>query len=334
MDIKNKVVGIGELLVRFTTDRGTRIRDAYSFKANYGGAEANVIISLCNLGHEGSVLTRLAKDNLGMACYDYLVKNRVDVSNIVFDDNPLGMYFLEEGEGARASKVVYNRHYSAATKMKEDDFNYEKAFKDASILHISGITLAISESARNTAIKAAMEAKKAGLKVSFDFNYRAKLMSVEDAKKVYPLIAKYADIVSASPWDIKTLLGFHPDETDDEKLFKDACRELGFDYLFTKKRTILSARSQTLKAFAYTKDSKVEGKERKFEIFDRIGAGDAFTAGYLHGLLLDYSDPLSAIEYGIANCVLEQTIFGDNAKFTHEDLVSYLQTSGLEEVKR
>ena len=334
MKMKNKVVGIGELLVRLTTERGTKIRDAYGFKANYGGSEANVIISLCHLGHEGSMLTRIAKDDLGMACVDYLVKHRVDVSNFVYDENPLGMYFVEEGEGARASKVVYNRKYSAATKMQEDDFDYEKAFKDASILHISGITLAISESARNTALKAAKEAKRLGLKVSFDFNYRAKLMTVEEAKKIYPLIASYADIVSASPWDIKTLLGFHPDETDNDKLFMDACEEFGFDYLFTKKRTILSARSQSLKAFAYTKDSKVEGVERKFEIFDRIGAGDAFTAGYLHGLLLDYKDPLAAIDYGIANCVLEQTIFGDNATFTHEDLLGYLATAGLEEVKR
>ena len=182
--------------------------------------------------------------------------------------------------------------------------------------------------------KAVKEAKKLGVKVSFDFNYRAKLMTVEEAKKVYPLVAGYADIVSASPWDIRTLLSFEPEEMDSDKLFMDACNHFGFDYLFTKKRTILSARSQTLKPFCYTKDRKFEGQERKFEIFDRIGAGDAFTAGYLHGLLLDYGCPEDAMDYGMANCILEQTIFGDCSVFTHEDLVDYLKTAGLEEVKR
>jgi 2-dehydro-3-deoxygluconokinase len=178
------------------------------------------------------------------------------------------------------------------------------------------------------------QAKALGLKVSFDFNYRTKLMKLEDAKQVYPEIVQYADIVSASAWDIQTLLGFHPDETDQDKLFEDACRELGFEYIFTRKRTVISSREQKLQAFAYTKDKKVIGKEYKFEIFDRIGAGDAFVAGYLHGLLKDETDLVSALRYGIANCVMEQTILGDCARFSEHQLDRFLETSGLEEMQR
>ncbi len=334
MKINNKAVGLGELLLRLTSNRGIRLEDASGFKANYGGSEANVIISLCHLGHEGKVLSKVAKDDIGQACIDFLVRNHVDVSSIVRDENPLGIYFVEEGEGARASKVCYNRKWSSATRMEKTDFDFASCLKGAGVLHVSGITLAISQSARETALEAMKEAKKLGVKVSFDFNYRAKLMTVEEAKKVYPLVAGYADIVSASPWDIRTLLSFEPEEMDSDKLFMDACNHFGFDYLFTKKRTILSARSQTLKPFCYTKERKFEGQERKFEIFDRIGAGDAFTAGYLHGLLLDYGCPEDAMDYGMANCILEQTIFGDCSVFTHEDLVDYLKTAGLEEVKR
>ena len=334
MKINNKVVGLGELLLRLTSERGIRLEDAGGFKANYGGSEANVIISLCHLGHEGAMLSKVGRDDISSACLDFLVRNRVDVSDIARDDSPLGIYFVEEGEGARASKVVYNRKYSSATRMEEKDFDFKKALQGAGILHVSGITLAISESARKTAVAAMKEAKRLGVKVSFDFNYRAKLMTVEEAKKVYPIVSEYADIVSASPWDIRTLLSFEEDQQDPDILFRDACEHFGFDYLFTKKRTILSARSQALQAFCYTKDKKYEGKERRFEIFDRIGAGDAFTAGYLHGLLLDYSDPTKAMDYGIANCVLEQTIFGDCSVFSSEDLEDYLRTSGLEEVRR
>ena len=172
------------------------------------------------------------------------------------------------------------------------------------------------------------------MKISFDFNYRKKLMSLEDAKKVYPCIAKYADIVSASPWDIKELLGFHSDEENQDKLFEDACKEFGFEYIFTRKRTIISSRVQKLQAFAYTKDKKVIGKEYQFEIFDRIGAGDAFVAGYLHGLLKDEDDLARAMKYGMANCVLEQTILGDCSRFSEKDLDRFLETSGLQEVDR
>lgn len=334
MKMQNRVLGLGEVLARFTSERGVRIQESDNFRCNYGGAELNVLVSLCHLGHEGRILTRLGNDSLSCAAFDHIIKNRVDTSFIKRDGNPLGLYFLEEGEGSRPSMVVYNRSHSSATMMTPSDFDFAKALEGVSILHISGITLAISDSSMKTALALMEEAKKRGVKVSFDFNYRAKLMSVEKAKEVYPIVAKHADIVSASPWDIKTLLGFHPDESDNDRLFMDACKEFGFDYLFTKKRVILSQREQRLQAFGYTAEKKVTGVERQFEIFDRIGAGDAFAAGYLHGLLLDYSDPLSAIEYGIANSILEQTIFGDSSLFTHENLLEFLATSGLGEVKR
>jgi 2-dehydro-3-deoxygluconokinase len=329
-----KAVGLGEVLLRLTAPSGTLIRNANNFSVNYGGSEANVIISLAHLGYSGVFISKMAEDELGQACRDYLVANGVDTSNIASSTYPMGIYFLENGEGARASKVVYDRKHSAATKMVPEDFNFDKVFENASLLHISGITLAISDTAKETALKAMEVAKKHGVKICFDFNYRTKLLPLEKAQEIYPLVAKYADIVFASPWDIKTILGFESDEKDDKKLFMDACKHFNFDYLFTKKRTIISAREQKLQAFAYTKDKEVSGSTYQFEIFDRIGAGDAFAAGILAGLLDNYADPLIAINYGIANCVLKQSIFGDASTFTKTDLKDYLLTKGTEEVKR
>lgn len=249
-------------------------------------------------------------------------------------EHPLGTSIVEEGEGCRPSIVIYNRKWSSAAQMKPGDFNFKEILKDGSILHVSGITLSISKKARDTAIEAMRVAKEMGLKISFDFNYRKKLMSLEEAKEVYPCIAKYADIISASAWDIQTLLGFHPDETNQDKLFEDACNEFNFEYIFTRKRTIISSREQRLQAFAYTKSKKAIGSEYQFEIFDRIGAGDAFVAGYLHGLLKDEKDLSMAMKYGMANCVLEQTTLGDCSRFSEKDLEHFLLTSGLEEMER
>ena len=329
------VIGLGEFLIRFTAERGTLIREARNYVANYGGSEANVIISLCHLGHKGRYITRVSDDELGLGAIDYLKTQDVDTSYIQSrGEHPLGTSIVEEGEGARPSVVIYNRKWSSAAQMKPEDFDFKEIMKDGSIFHVSGITLAISKKARETAIAAMKEAKRQGLLVSFDFNYRSKLMSLDEAKKVYPLIAPYIDIVSASSWDLQTLLGFHPEEKNLDSLFQDACKELGFRYIFTRKRTVISSRQQKLQAFAYTKDEKVVGKEYSFEIFDRIGAGDAFVAGYLHGLLKDEKDLSKAIDYGISNCVLEQTILGDCARFSQHDLDKFLLTSGLEEMER
>lgn len=335
IDNNKTIIGLGEFLIRFTAERGTLIREARNYVANYGGSEANVIISLCHLGHKGRYITRVSNDELGLGAIDYLKTQGVDTSYIQMrGEHPLGTSIVEEGEGCRPSVVIYNRKWSSAAQMKPDDFDFPAILKDGSILHVSGITLAISEKARNTAIAAMVEAKRQGLKISFDFNYRKKMMTLEDAKKVYPCIAKYADIISASAWDIQELLGFHKEETNQDKLFEDACKEFGFEYIFTRKRTILSSREQKLQAFAYTKDKKVIGKEYQFEIFDRIGAGDAFVAGYLHGLIKNEEDLAMATKYGMANCVLEQTTLGDCSRFSEKDLEHFISTSGLEEVDR
>lgn len=228
LENEKTVIGLGEFLIRFTAERGTLIREARNYVANYGGSEANVIISLCHLGHKGRYITRVSDDELGLGAIDYLKTQDVDTSFIQSrGEHPLGTSIVEEGEGARPSVVIYNRKWSSAAQMKPEDFDFKEIMKDGKIFHVSGITLAISTKARETAIAAMKEAKSQGLLVSFDFNYRSKLMSLDEAKKVYPLIAPYIDIVSASSWDLQALLGFHPEEKDLDKLFMDACRELG-----------------------------------------------------------------------------------------------------------
>jgi 2-dehydro-3-deoxygluconokinase len=328
------VAGLGEMLMRLTAPQGIRLVEAPRYEVNFGGAEANVLMSLVRLGYQARYITKMPKDDIGEACMRHLYMNQIDTRFIARSDDPLGIYYLEEGEGVRPSKVSYNRKHSAACHMKPTDYDFEKALKGVSVLHVSGITLAISSSACETAIACMKQARKMGIKVSFDFNYRSMLISIEKAKEIYPRVARLADIVFASPWDIQTLLGFEPEETDLRKLFMDACRKYDFDYIFAKKREIISARSQKLTGYAYSKTDSWTGDEVTFGIFDRMGAGDSYSAGVICSLLEKPHDGARAIAYGTANCVLKQTCFGDQALFTKPELEEFIKTHGREEVKR
>ena len=328
------VVSLGEMLARFSAPRGVLLKEAGTFTVLYGGAEANVLVSLSSLGFATRYLTRLSSSDLGEAALRFLKGYDIDTSFVLRDPRPLGEYFLEDGEGSRPSKCIYHRGDSAAIAMSPSDFPWDEVFHDAALFHGSGVTLALSASAAETLIVAMGEAKARGIKTSFDFNYRSHMLSLEKAKEIYPRIAENVDICFCSAWDLQTLLGFEPEEKDEDRLFQDACRHFGWDYIFTKKRKILSARRQNIEAIGYTAEKKFAAPKHRFEIYGRIGAGDAFAAGAIAGLLLNYEDGKKALDYGTANCILKQSISGDQSKFTVEDLERYLSSAGPGEVIR
>lgn len=326
------ICGRGEMLLRLTSSKGRQIKNAESFSVCYGGAEGNVLRSLSCRGRKTRYLTKLGKDEISLAAALTLKRTGVDTSYILLDNNPLGIYFLEEGEGKRPSKVVYHRKGSSATKRLPSDFDFDKALEGVSLFHVSGISLCLSESTRETVLACLKACKEKNILVSFDFNYRTSLLPLDEARKIYPEVAKYCDIVFASKWDIQTLLGFAKDERDEDKVFLGVCKEKGFKYLFTKKRTIIDDRNQIILPIGYTQNEKVVGREERMVIFDRIGAGDSFAAGVLYGVA-NHLTRKEDLDFGIANCALKQTIFGDHANFSIEELKEYL-SSNKEERKR
>lgn len=326
------ICGRGEMLLRLTSSKGRQIKNAESFSVCYGGAEGNVLRSLSCRGRKTRYLTKRGKDEISLAAALTLKRTGVDTSYILLDNNPLGIYFLEEGEGKRPSKVVYHRKGSSATRRLPSDFDFDKALEGVTLFHISGISLCLSKSRRETVRACVKACKEKHIPVSFDFNYRPSLLSLEEAKEIYPEVAKYCDIIFASKWDIQTLLGYHPEEKDEDKVFIGACKDHGFKYLFTKKRSVLNDRNQIILPIGYTKEGKTIGREEEIVIFDRIGAGDSFAAGVLYGVA-NHLTRKECLDYGIANCALEQTIFGDHANFSIEELKEYL-SSDQEERKR
>ena len=174
-----KVAGFGEIMLRLSTTKGTTFTQSNNFNVNYGGGEANVLISLSNFDIDTRMLTKVSNDDIGKSIIKYLKSNDVDTSFIKSDDKRTGLYFLELGSGNRASKVIYDRADSAFSNMKIDDLNIEKALEDVDIFHFSGITLALSEELRKLSMKILKYCKEKNILVSYDSNYRAKLWSIE-----------------------------------------------------------------------------------------------------------------------------------------------------------
>lgn len=331
---EKQVVTMGEIMLRLTPPDYAKIEQATSYLANYGGGEANVAVSLSHLGHNCSFITRLPPNELGDGAVSHLKAHGINTDYVVRGSSTMGFYFLETGFGGRPGKVIYNRRHSAATRMNPADYDFDEIFSNASWFHLSGITLALSDNARKTAMAALEAAKRHNVKVSFDFNYRSKLWTIEEARKYYPSVMPYVNVLFASPFDFRQILQFNPSENDDT-LMEEGLEKYNLDYVFGKTRTILSATENQMKAYAYApKKPPIYTSEFRFQIFDRIGAGDAYASGVIHGLLKNYKDAKKAAYYGIANCILKQTIFGDVSTFTESDINDYLSNQGASEVKR
>ena len=171
-------------MLRLSTPDYATINQCHSFIVNYGGGEANVAVALSHLGHNCYFMSKLPPNQLGDGAIAHLKANGVNTDYIVRGSSTLGIYFLETGFGGRPSKIIYNRKHSAITRVQVGEFNWEEIFKDATWFHISGITLALGERVRTVALKAVQEAKRHNVKVSFDFNYRSKLWTIEEAKPI------------------------------------------------------------------------------------------------------------------------------------------------------
>lgn len=304
------------------------IYSAGSFDAYYGGSESNVLVCLAALGNETEYITAIPDNDLGNAVLRHLRSYRVGTGHIIKRGDNLGMYFLEEGFADRAAKVIYNRKHSEVNHMTEKDLNYDEIFKDCNIFHVSGISFAISENAKDLCFKLVKEAKKRNITVSFDFNYRSKLWTIEEAKKVYREIVENVDILFCSERDLKAFL-----DTDQER-FYDTYKT---GYLIVREREVCPDGKHAAKAkITYYKDGVLKTAEKngvEFSVLERIGGGDAFAGGVLHGLNKDFEDIQSALELGIGCFVLKHTVKGDVFALSPNEVNAYLNDS-LKDVRR
>ena len=342
-----KIITFGEIMLRLSTPDYNTINQTHSFLVNYGGGEANVSVALAHLGHKTSFITKLPPNQLGDGAITHLRSHGVDTKYIARGSSNIGIYFLETGFGGRPSKVIYNRKHSAITRIQEDEFNWDEIFKDATWFHLSGITLALGENVRRVCKRACLEAKRNNVKISFDFNYRSKLWSIDEARPVYKEFMPYFDVVFASFYDANTILELPLDNDYDnlslsEKrrdVFPKMLKKYNLSYIFGTDRVVYSATENSLAGYYFhlDKNDKLSFKLTdpiKFNIYDRIGGGDAFASGVIHGLLKDYNNPEFAVSFGLATSVLKHTIYGDASLFSEEDVLTFMNSSKSAEVVR
>ncbi len=278
---------------------------------------------------------------MGESAIMHLKRHGVNTDLILRGSSNLGMYFVETGFGGRPSKVLYNRAHSAITRISEDELDYDAIFKDAKWFHMSGITLAIHEKCRNVAYRCLEACEKYGVTVSFDLNYRSRLWTIEEAKPHFQRVIKYVDVLFANFFDINTMLEIPVDpqlETMEEKRLDVAQKLMAqtkVQYIFGTDRTVHTATDSSLSSYCINRNGSVFKEEPiRFSIYDRIGGGDAFSSGIIHGLLKDYDHPKFALKFGLATSVLKHTLYGDASVLSEDEVMEFINSNGNAAVQR
>lgn len=340
-----KVVTLGEIMLRLSPPGYQRFAQATSFEINYGGAEANVSASLAQFGHHAVFLSKIPENAIGDAAISTLRKLNVDCSHIARGGERLGIYFLENGASIRPSSVVYDRADSAVTKASAEEFDFDEIFKDADLFHVSGITPVLSEEAKELTFAALKKAKEHHVTVSFDLNYRSKLWTsdVEEKQKMLSEMMEYVDICFGNARDAAKCLGYAEEGTDfidgdysicvDEEHMRHVLNHYHFTHLITTLRKNLSASDNGWSGAVCTTDDFYKGREYLLHIVDRVGGGDSFASGFLHGILADMGAK-KALEFGLAAAAIKHTIPGDLNYISESEVLALINSDGAGRVQR
>ncbi len=341
-----KIVTMGEIMLRLSTPNNEKFIQADEFDINYGGGEANVAVSLANYGHDAEFVSALPKNPIGDAAIATLRKYNVGTKHISRSGERVGIYFLETGSAMRASNVVYDRANSSISTAKADEFDFDEIFKDADWFHFTGITPAVSDSAAKLTEVALKAAKKAGVTVSVDLNFRKKLWSSEKAKRIMTNLMQYVDVCIGNEEDAEKVLGFKPGNTDVTAgelelngyvdIFNQMCDQFKFKYVISSLRESFSASNNDWSACIMDGATREFYHSKKYHItpiVDRVGGGDSFAAGLICGLC-DKKDFKSALEFAVAASALKHTIPGDFNLVTREDVEGLAGGDGSGRVQR
>ena len=315
-----KIVCLGEIMMRLSPKDNLRFCQANSFDVVYGGGEANVCVSLSNYGHDAYFVSAVPKNDIGTCAINELRKNGVNCEYVNRSGDRLGIYFLETGSSIRPSKVIYDRRGSSISVASKEDFDFDKIFKDAKWFHFSGITCAISKNASDIVLEACKKAKEYNVTISCDLNYRKKLWTSEEAIKVMKPLMEYVDVCIGNEEDAQMCLGYKP-EANVEKgntesrgyinIFERMYKDFNFKYIVSTLRESFSASHNGWKALIYDGNEFYESKRYDINpIVDRVGSGDSFSGGIIHGLL-GKDNMKEALEFAVSASALKHTIFGD-----------------------
>jgi len=332
------VACFGELLLRLTAPGRELLLQRPHLDVHIGGAEANVAVGLASLGHRTRVISSVPDNALGAAAIGYLRRHGVDASSVAIAPGRMGLYFLAQGAGLRASEIVYDREGSSFANARAGDFDWDRLLDGVDLLHLSGITPALGPHSAEAALAAAEAAVRLGISISFDGNYRAQLWERWDSRPrdtLTKLVSK-AEILFGNHRDVGLLLGegFSGDGPDRRRHAAEAAFGAfpNLKLIASTARHIDDADRHRISARIDTPDSASQTEEVVVAgIIDRIGAGDAFATGVLHGLRSD-RDLDWTVSSGLAVTALKHSLPGDASLFGPRDIDAFM--SGELDVRR
>lgn len=338
-----KFVCFGEILARFNPTGYGRFVQAHEMEVSYGGGEANVAVSLANFGKETAFVTKLPANDLTKTALRALKAHDVDVSNVVFGGDRMGIYFIEKGAAQRPSKVIYDRKYSSISMAQKEDFDWKTIFADAEWFHFTGITPALSDSCAEICLDACRTAKELGVTVSCDINFRKNLWSSEKANQIMSTLMPYVDVAIANEEDCEKMFGIEAENSDvtDGTLpidgYCEVARQLSEKFniptVAISLRESHSASDNDLSAMLYNHGEYFVSKKYPIHIVDRVGSGDSFGGGLIWALS-EGMDNQSAIEFAVAAAALKHTIENDFNEVTVAEVKALMSGDGSGRVQR
>ncbi len=297
-----------------------RMSQTKQLEMTFGGGEANVAVSLANYGKEARFVTGLPDNDIGAACKGELRRWGVDISKIITKPGRMGIYFCEKGASQRPSKVIYDRADSVVSKLSVTDFDWDNILEGAEWFHFTGITPALSDSMAEATLAACQTAKKKGIPISCDLNYRKKLWSREKAGKVMGELMPYVDLLIANEEDAADVFGIHAAASNITKgeinldgyrsVAEQLIARFGVKKVAITLRESVSASCNHWSALLYDGKELYVSKKYTMQIVDRVGGGDSFGGGLIYGLTEGY-DCQKALEFAVAASCLKHSIEGD-----------------------
>jgi 2-dehydro-3-deoxygluconokinase len=314
------VITFGELMLRLGSPGFERLLQSPMLCATFGGGEANVAVSLAQLGVDSRYVTRLPANAIGDAAIRALRAEGVSTEFIVRGGSRMGIYFTETGASQRASTVLYDRANSAISEIPPDAVDWDRVMNGAAWFHVTGITPALGDKAAAATLASVAAAKRAGARISVDLNYRKKLWTQANAQKVMRPLMRDVDVVIANEEDLQCVLGIEVDGADvtsgslDVESYRRAAqrvtKDLGPPVIAITLRESLSASDNGWSAVLWDGKTLHQSQRYSVRLVDRIGGGDSFAAGLIYGMITGRAHD-AALRFAVAASALKQTIPGD-----------------------
>ncbi len=338
-----KTLTFGELMLRLAPNGYYRFFQNDQMQATFGGGEANVAVSLANFGLDSAFVTKLPTHAIGQAAVNSLRYFGVDTSHIVRGGDRVGIYYLEKGASQRGSVCIYDRAHSAIAEASPADFDWDSIFEGVDWFHFTGITPALGGALPEICEQACKAAKKRGVKISCDLNYRGKLWTREQARETMTRLCSYVDVCIANEEDAKDVFGIEAENTDitggklNKEGYVSVARKLaerfGFEKVAITLRTSLSASDNNWAAMLFDGKDSFFSREYALRIVDRVGGGDSFGAGLIYALLQG-KDSQAAIEFAVAASALKHSVEGDFNRVTVSEVEKLCKGDGSGRVSR